>query len=186
MNEKRNTGNPPVIGIILGVLIGVILFVFVMPFALMVIVWGGEGKWDDEKKITKVVTEHQETFQDIVSQLLAPEQDLDFVLHIEEKEFQALGTSKDTEEELYNLEDIYRSADELKIQEIYIYKDSDVDMAIFQTYGAGNVGSSQHKGFFYLEGGVPEKIFEYNLITIYRIYNYSAITGNWYYYELSY
>lgn len=186
MNEKRNTGNSTLLGIILGIVIGVFLFVFVMPFVLMVIIWGGDGKWNDEKKITAVVTEHQETFQDIASQLLAPEQDLDFVLHIEEKEFQALGTSKDTQEELYDLEDIYRSADELKIAKIYVVKESDVDMVIFQTYAEGMVGSSTIRGFLYLEQDWTDDIYEDDYFRIYRKYDHSEIANHWHYYEKVY
>lgn len=186
MTEKRKNVVIVILASIFGVLIAVILAAFVMPFALMIIVWGGDGKLDDEEKISVAVTENQETLEDIVSQLLEPEQDLDFVLHIEEKEFQGLGDSRDVEETLFELEDIYRLAEELKILEIYAYKDSDVGMVIFRTYSSGMAGSSQEKGLFYLEGGLPEKIFEYNLISIYHIYNYSAIADNWYYYDLSY
>lgn len=81
MTEKRKNVVIVILASILGVLIAVILAAFVMPFALMMIVWGGDGKLDDEKKISAAVTENQETLEDIVSRLLEPEQDLDFVLH---------------------------------------------------------------------------------------------------------
>lgn len=184
MNEKRNTGNSTLLGIILGVVIGVI--VFVMPFALMVIIWGGDGKWDDEKKITAVVTEHQETFQDIASQLLAPEQELDFELDIKEKKFFGFGDSRDIEEDLFDLEDIYRSANELKILKIYVVKDSDIDMVIFETYADGMVGSSTIRGFLYLEQDWTEDIYEDDYFRVYRKHDYSEIADRWYYYEKVY
>lgn len=186
MNEKQKTGLIVILASVGGILLALFLAIFTLPFVLMMIVWGGDGKWDDEEKITAVVTENQETLDNIVSKLLEPKQDLDFVIDIEEKEFQSLGNSGETEETLYDLEDIYRLAEELKILKIYAYKDSDVGMVIFRTYSSGMAGSSQEKGFFYLEGGLPEKIFEYNLISIYRNYNYSAVVDNWYYYDLSY
>ena len=144
------------------------------------------GKLDSVEKISAVVTENQETLQDIVSQVLNPEQDLSFVIDVEEKSFSDLSSSNDADEESFNLEDIYRLSEELEIKEIRVYKDSDVDMVFFTTYTSGIVGSSDEKGFYYLAGGVPEKIFEYHFFTVYRIYDYREITDNSYYYNISY
>lgn len=57
---------------------------------------------------------------------------------------------------------------------------------MFQIYSSGIAGSSDQKGFFYLEGGIQEKFFEYNYFTVYRIYDYNEITDNWYYFNISY
>ena len=144
------------------------------------------GKLDNAEKISAVVTENQETLQDIVFQVLSPEYDLDFVLDIEEKEPQSLGSSRDVDEESFDLEKVCRLSEELEIKKIRVYKDSDVDIVIFATYSSGIAGSSDEKGCFYLAGGVPEKLFEYNYFTVYRIYDYSEIMDNWYYYDISY
>lgn len=183
MNQKRNAGNSTLPGIILGIAIGLILFVFIMPFALMMIVWGGDGKWDDEEKIAAVVTENEETFQDIASRLLAPEQDLDFTLDIREKKFRGYGDSRDIEEELFDLEDIYHSAKELKILKIEVYKDSDIDMVIFETYADGMAGSGSESGFLYLKQEWTDDIFEYDNFKGWRKYDHSEIADHWYYYE---
>lgn len=144
------------------------------------------GKLDNVEKISAVVIENQETLQDIVSHVLNPEQELDIFIDVEEKRFQDLSSSKDAEEELFNLEDIYRLSEELEVKKIRVYTDSDVDMVIFETYSSGIAGSSEIKGFYYLEGGLPENIFEYNHFTVYRIYDYSEITDSWYYFDISY
>lgn len=144
------------------------------------------GKLDNVDKISAVVTENQETLQDIVSQVLSPEYDLDIVIDVEDKEFQALSSSKVSDEESFDLYDIYRLSEELEIKKIRVYKDSDVNIVMFHTYSSGIAGSSDQKGFFYLEGGVPEKLLEYNRFTVYRIYDYSEITDNWYYFDISY
>lgn len=186
MNEKNNTAMIIILSTVCGIVISLFLASFIMPFALMVIIWGGDGKWDDEKKITAVVTEHQETFQDIASQLLAPEQELDFELDIKEKEFFGFGDSRDIEEDLFDLEDIYRSANELKILKIYVVKDSDVDMVIFETYADGMVGSSTIRGFLYLEQDWTEAIYEDDYFRVYRKYDHGEIADHWHYYEMVY
>lgn len=144
------------------------------------------GKLDSAEKISAVVTENQETLQDIVSQVLNPEQDLDFVINIEKKEFQGLGSSSDEDEELFNLEDIYRLSENLYIKRIYAYKNSDVNMVIFQTniYGLSVSGGS--KGFLYLDRDLTEDIAEYSYFRPYRSHDYSEITDNWYYYDIWY
>lgn len=184
MSEKQKTVMIVILASIFGVLIAVILAAFVMPFALMIIVWGGDGKLDDEEKISVAVTENQETFEDIVSQLLEPEQDLDIVLHIKEKEVQGLGDFRDVEETLFDLEDIYPSADELEILRIEVVKDSDVDMVIFETYADGMVGSGSESGFVYLEQDWSDDIFEYDNFKGWRKYDHSEITDHWHYYKL--
>lgn len=184
MTEERKNEVIVILASILGVLIVVIFAVFVMPFVLMIIVWGGDGKLDDEEKISVAVMENQETLEDIVSQLLEPEQDLDFALDTKEKEFRDLSISKDTDEELYNLEDIYRSADDLEILRIYVVKDSDVDMVIFETYADGMVGSGSESGFVYLEQDWSDDIFEYDNFKGWRKYDHSKITNHWHYYKL--
>lgn len=64
------------------------------------------------------------------------------------------------------MEDLYHLAEDLETKKIRVYKDADVDIVIFTTYASGMVGSSDEKGFFYLERGVPEKLFEYNYFTV--------------------
>ena len=144
------------------------------------------GKLDSVEKISAVVIENQETLQDIVSQVLNPEQDLSFVIDVEEKKFQGLGSSRDEDEELFNLEDIYRLSEELYIQEIYAYKNSDVNMVIFQTNSSGLSVSGGCKGFFYLDQELTEDIAEYGYFHPYRSRDYSEITNNWYYYDIWY
>ena len=144
------------------------------------------GKLDNVDKISAVVTENQETLQDIVSQVLNPEQDLSFVINIEEQEFQELGSSRDEDEELFNLEDIYRLSEELYIQKIYAYKNSDVNMVIFQTNSSGLSVSGGCKGFLYLDQELTEDIAEYSYFHPYRSRDYSEITDNWYYYDIWY
>lgn len=174
-----------IITIVAGIVVGIVFLCPGIIFFWCMITDDG-GKLDNVDKISEVVIENQETLQDIVSQVLSPEQDLDFVLDIEEKEFQGLGSSRDVDEELFNLDDIYSLSEELEIKKIRVYKDSDVNIVMFHTYSSGIAGSSDQKGFFYLEGGVPEKLFEYNSFTVYRIYDYSEITDNWYYFDISY
>lgn len=178
MSELKKT-----ILIVILIVIGVFFLIFIMPFVFLMIIWGGDGKWDDEEKITAVVTENQETFQDIASRLLAPEQDLDFTLDIRGKEFRGYGDSRDIEEELFDLEDIYRSAKKLKILKIEVYKDSDIDMVIFETYADGMAGSGSESGFLYLKEEWTDDIFEYDNFKGWRKYNHSEIADHWHYYE---
>ena len=144
------------------------------------------GKLDDVDKISAVVIENQETLQDILSQVLIPEYDLDLVINVEERKLTGLSSTEDVDEESFNLEDIYRLSEELEIKKIHVYKDSDVEIVLFYTYLSGIVGSSDTQGCFYLTGGVPENLFEYNYFTVYRVYDYSEITDNWYYFDISY
>lgn len=185
----KKTRNILIIAIITIITIGAIVVAFLsVPGVIFLIclITDDGGKLDNAEKISAVVTENQETLQDIVSQVLNSEYDVDFVINIEEKNFQDLSSSKDADEKSFNLEDIYRLSEELEVKKIRVYTDSVVDMVIFQTYSSGIAGSSDEKGFFYLEGGLPENIFEYNYFTVYRIYDYSEITDNWYYYNISY
>lgn len=50
------------------------------------------GKLDNVDKISVVVNENQETLQDIVSLMLNPEYDLDFVIDVEDKSFHDLSS----------------------------------------------------------------------------------------------
>ena len=142
------------------------------------------GKLDSVEKISAVVTENQETLQDIVSQVLNPEQEFEICIDVEEKKFQGLGSSRD--EELFNLDDIYRLSEELYIQEIYAYKNSDVNMVIFQTKSSGLSVSGGYKGFLYSDRDLTEDIAEYSYFHPYRSRDYSEITDNWYYYDIWY
>lgn len=144
------------------------------------------GKLDSVEKISAVVTENQETLQDIVSQVLNPEQEFEICIDVEEKEFQGLGSSRDTDEELFNLEDIYRLSEELDIKEIYVYKNSNVHMVIFRTYSSGLSVSGGEQGFLYIDQDLTEDITEYTYFKVYRSRDYSEITDNWYYYDIWY
>ncbi|MCM1424364.1 MAG: hypothetical protein NC415_11210 [bacterium] len=169
-------------------MVAVVIAIFSSPFAFLIylVAFDGDGKLDNAEKISEVVIENQETLQEIVSQVLSPEYDLDFVLDIEERELQSLGSSRDVDEESFDLEEVCRLLEELEIKKIMVYKDSDVDIVLFETYTSGIVSSSEEMGCFYLAGGVPEKLLEYNLFTIYRTYDYSEITDHWYYYDIIY
>ena len=144
------------------------------------------GKLDSVEKISAVVTENQETLQDIVSQVLNPEQEFEICIDVEEQEFQGLGASRDEDEELFNLEDIYRLSEKLYIQKIYAYKNSDVNMVIFQTNSSGLSVSGGYKGFLYSDRDLTEDIAEYSYFHPYRSRDYSEITDNWYYYDIWY
>lgn len=144
------------------------------------------GKLDNADKISTVLTENQETLQDIVSQILNPEQELSICINVENKSFQGLGSSRDIDERLFNLEDIYCLSEGLDIKEIYAYKNPDVNMVIFITYTSGIAGSSEVKGFFYLDRDLTEDIFQYGYFQPYRSHDYSEITDNWYYFDISY
>lgn len=61
-----------------------------------------------------------------------------------------------------------------------------MNMVIFITYSSGIVGSSDVKGFFYLDQDFTEDIFTYGYFKPYRSHDYSEITDNWYYFDISY
>lgn len=175
--------------IIVGIIVGIgVSAVIACPAIIFIIclVTEDAGELDSVEKISEVVTEEQESLQDIVAQVLTPEQELDISIDVEEKEFQGLNSSKDVDEEAFHLEDIYPLAEELEIRGIKIYKNSDVDMVIFETYSSGIAGSSDEKGFLYLEQDMTEDIFEYGYFCWCRRYDYSEIMDNWYYYNISY
>ena len=144
------------------------------------------GKLDNVDKISAVLTENQETLQDMVSQILNPEQEFSIYIDVEDKRFQDLDSSRDIDEKLFNLEDIYCLSEELDIKEIHAYKNSDVNMVIFTTYSFGIAGSSDVKGFFYLDQDLTEDIFQYGYFKPYRSHDYSEITDNWYYFDMIY
>lgn len=174
-----------IIGIVVGIGVSAIIGCPAIIF-IICLVTEDAGKLDSVGKIAEVVTENQESLQDIVAQVLTPEQDLDITIDVGEKEFQDLSSSEDADEEAFHLEDIYPLAEELEIRKIKGYKNADVDMVIFETYSSGIVGSSDAKGFLYLEQDMTEDIFEYGYFCWRRSYDYSEITDNWYYYNISY
>lgn len=187
MNMKKS-GN--ILLIILGVFIVIVLAALLF-FGPSIIFFIGlltedTGKLDNPEKISAVVTEKQETLQDIVSQILNPEQDLDIVINIEKKELTDLNYPKNADEGAFDLEDIYRLSEELEIRKISGFKDSDVDMVIFETYSSGIAGSSDIKGFFYLEQDMTEDIFTSDYFGWHRGYEYSEIMEHWYYYDIWY
>lgn len=71
---------------------------------------------DSVEKMSEVITENQEALQDIVTQVLTPEQELDITIDVEEKGFQDLTSPKDVDEEEFYLEDIYPLAEELRLE----------------------------------------------------------------------
>lgn len=174
-----------IIGIVVGIGVSAIIACPAIIF-IICLVTEDAGKLDSVEKISEVVTENQESLQDIVTQVLTPEQDLDISIDVEEKELYDLNSSKDVDEEAFHLEDIYPLAEELEIRRIKGYKNADVDMVIFETYSSGIVASSDVKGFLYLEQDMTEDIFEYGYFCWRRKYGYSEIMDNWYYYNISY
>lgn len=144
------------------------------------------GKLNNNEKISAAVTENQETLDNIVLQVLNPQKEFEIYIDLEEKRFQGLNVSRDIDEKLFNLEDIYCLPEKMDIKGIYAYKNPDVNMVIFETYSSGMAGSSEIKGFLYLEQDFTDNIFEYDYFKVYRSYNYSEITDNWYYFDKSY
>lgn len=183
MEKVRNT-------LIVAIILSIVAVITFLGLPGIIFIWcmltDDGGKLDSVEKISAVVTENQETLQDIVSQVLNPEQDLDFVIDVEEQEFQGLGSSRDEDEELFNLEDIYRLSEELEIKKIRVYKNPDLNMVIFQTNSSGLSVSGGYKGFLYLDQELTEDIAEYSYFHPYRSRDYSEITDNWYYYDIWY
>lgn len=174
-----------IVGIVVGIGVSAVIGCPAIIF-IICLVTEDAGKLDSVEKISAVVTENQESLQDIAFQILNSGQDLDISINVEDKEFQSLDSSKDVDEEAFHLEEIYPLAEELEIRNIHGYKNADVDMVIFQTYASGIAGSSDVKGFLYLEQDMTEDIFEYDYFSWRRRYDYSEIMDHWYYYNISY
>lgn len=171
MAEEKATKKPyrtviTVVIVIIIVCIVAVIALLGLPsiiFLACMLFMDGEGKLDDAEKISTTVTENQETLQDIVSDVLIPEQDLEVYINVEEKKFQGVGSSRDVEEALF-----------------------DVNMVIFQTYTDGLSVSGSEQGFFYLDQDFSEDINEYSYFKVYRHCDYSEITDNWYSYDIWY
>lgn len=189
MNSMKKQDETLITAVMIAVIVGVVA---VIPFLCSGIIFfwcmimDDGGKLDNVDKITAVVTENQETLQDIVSQVLNAEYDLDIVIDVEDKEFQDLSSSSDVDEVSFDLDEIYRISEELYIKEIYAYKNSDVDMVIFQTNTYGLSVSGGEKGFLYLEQDLSEDINEYSVFRPYRTHDYSEIIDHWYYFDIFY
>ena len=167
--------------------------IWVQSFLVIVIFEPGAGKLNNVKKVTKVVTENQETLQDIVSWVLAPEQEFGVVINCREKKFSDLGYGEETEsmtEELFPLEEIYRLAEEMYVQYIYVYKTQDLRLVIFQTYEDGLSIGGGRRGFYYIEPEMTEDIFGSFDINYFYYHNQvqenPEIMDHWYYYRVYY